>query len=184
MLMGSGPIIPARIAPSAAPSLVASLPQISGLTGIFLPLGQAISLTFNIGGAPIAVLGGVFSGGLPIGGPFTQVFRGGSAPTPPTLFITTLTSSGPIGAPFIGSSGAPIGVQTVGGGALPIGVPPGIAAELAAIQPRTALVGAAPAFPGIVTPPAVSFASVTAAGAAPAIGGSAASSPGGGAISG
>lgn len=108
------------------------------------PVGGPSSI-FNVGGAPIAVLGGVFSGGLPIGGPVTQIFRGGSAPVPPTLFINTLTPSGPIGPPFIGSGGAPIGVDSIGGGGLPIGPSAEVAQAIAALQPPTASV-AAPTF--------------------------------------
>jgi hypothetical protein len=107
-----------------------------------IPSGQAISEVFNIGGAPIAILGGVFAGGLPIGGPVTQIWRGGSAPIPNTLFISTLSSSGPIGNFFIGSQGSPIGVDTFGGGGLPIGPTQVISAAVTAIQPRTALVTA------------------------------------------
>lgn len=103
------------------------------------PIGGPAT-TFNIGGAPIAILGGVFRGGLPIGGPVTQVFRGGSAPLPNTLFIATISPSGPIGAFFIGSSGAPIGIPTFGGGGLPIAPPEPAAVRIAEIQPRTALV--------------------------------------------
>lgn len=65
------------------------------------------STIFNIGGAPIAVLGGVFGGGLPIGGPVSQIFRSG-APVPNTLYAITLESSGPIGAFPLGFSGEPI----------------------------------------------------------------------------
>jgi hypothetical protein len=104
-----------------------------------LPIGGPASI-FNIGGAPIAVLGGVFSGGMPIGGPVPQIFRGGSAPQPPTLFLSGLSPSGPIGAFFLGSSGAPIGVATFGGGGLPIGAPPEVAQADAILQTRTALV--------------------------------------------
>lgn len=114
-------------------------PAVSRADALF---SDPISPIFNIGGAPIAVLGGVFSGGLPIGGPVTQIFRGGSAPEPPTLFIATITPSGPIGTFFIGSGGAPIGGDTFGGGGLPIGVPPELQAEIGEIEPRTALVGA------------------------------------------
>lgn len=76
---------------------------------------------FNIGGAPIAVLGGVFSGGLPLGGPFSQTFRGGSAPVPPTLFISALKSSGPIGDFVVGSGGSPVGREIFGRGSEAIG---------------------------------------------------------------
>lgn len=82
------------------------------------PIGPAS--IFNIMGAPIAVLGGVFEAGFPIGGPVAQIFRGGSAPVTPELFLATLSPSGPIGAFFIGSEGAPIGEETFGGGAQPI----------------------------------------------------------------
>lgn len=104
------------------------------------PIGGPASL-FNIGGAPIAVLGGVFSGGLPLGGPVTQVFRGGSGPTPPTLFVALITSAGPIGGVLIGTGGAPVGEQTIGGGGLPISAPQAVQQEEAILQPRTALVG-------------------------------------------
>ena len=122
-----------------------------------VPEGRAISPLFNIGGAPIAVLGGVFSGGLPIGGPVTQIFRGGSAPTPPTLFIATITPSGPIGGFLIGESGAPIGVQTFGGGGLPVGLPPVAGREASVLQPRTTLVGAGTPLIGLTTPPVLVF---------------------------
>lgn len=107
-----------------------SLPAVPGLLQVLasplagpaeIPVGRPISPIFNIGGAPIAVLGGVFFGGLPLAGPVSQIFRGGSAPIPPTLFTATLSPSGPIGAFFIGSGGAPIGVPVMGGGGLPIG---------------------------------------------------------------
>jgi hypothetical protein len=123
------------------------------------PVGGPASI-FNIGGAPIAVLGGVFSGGLPLGGPVTQLFRS-SGPQPNTLFLSTLSPSGPIGNFLIGSGGAPIGVDTFGGGGLPIGPTPAIAQAIVAIGAPTALVG----------PPAVSFASAQALGPAPPIGG-------------
>ncbi|HYG60632.1 MAG TPA: hypothetical protein VD902_21370 [Symbiobacteriaceae bacterium] len=110
-------------------------------------ISAPISDIFNIHGAPLAVLGGVFSGGLPIGGPVTQIFRGGSAPLPNTLFISTITPSGPIGAFFIGTGGAPIGVDVFRGGGLPIGIPAPLEQRIEAIQPRTALVG----------PPALAF---------------------------
>ncbi len=112
-------------------------------------VSDPISPLFNIGGAPIAVLGGVFSDGLPIAGPVTQIFRGGSAPEPPTLFLATISPSGPIGDFFIGSGGSPIGTETFGGGALPIGAPAALRVAVAQIQPREALVGpAAIAFGG------------------------------------
>lgn len=82
------------------------------------PVGGPASI-FNIGGAPIAVLGGVFGNGLPIGGPVTQVFRTG-APIPNTLFIVTLGPGGPIGNFFIGSGGTAIG--EVGAAGAPIGL--------------------------------------------------------------
>ncbi|HYF91785.1 MAG TPA: hypothetical protein VD969_06035 [Symbiobacteriaceae bacterium] len=63
---------------------------------------------FNIAGAPIAILGGVFGNGLPIGGPISQIFRSG-APLPNTLYIAELESSGPIGAIFLPTGGGPIG---------------------------------------------------------------------------
>lgn len=131
------------------------------------PVGGPASI-FNIGGAPITVLAGVFSGGLPLGGPVTQIFRGGSGPEPPTLFAQTLTPSGPIGGFFIGSGGAPIGAETFGGGALPIGLPAPVAQEAAAIQPRTALVGANPVIG--TPPPALVFGSSQAQGPVPPIG--------------
>ncbi len=142
-----------------------------------LPVSRPISPLFNIGGAPITVLGGVFSGGLPLGGPVTQIFRGGSAPMPPTLFVATITPAGPIGTFLLGSGGAPLGVATFGGGALPIGVSAPEARAVEAIQPRTALVGANPAIVGGVIPPAVSFGPARAAGAAPPIGGGRADAP-------
>ena len=71
------------------------------------PVGGPSSL-FNIGGAPIAVLGGVFGGGLPLGGPVTQIFRSG-APIPNTLYVATLQPSGPIGEFFLPGGGVPIG---------------------------------------------------------------------------
>lgn len=123
------------------------------------PIGGPSS-RFNIAGAPIGVLGGVFSAGLPLGGPVTQIFRGGSAPEPNVLFIDTLTSSGPIAAPFIGSVGGPIGERTIGGGGLPIAPPAAVAAAIEAIQPRTAL------FEEV----AVSFGTGEAAGPVPPIG--------------
>ncbi|MFZ5824579.1 MAG: hypothetical protein ACOY94_09650 [Bacillota bacterium] len=129
-------IPPAPSAPLAPPEIFAAGEPIGGPASIF-----------NIGGAPIAILGGVFRGGLPLGGPVAQIFRGGSAPMPPTLFIATISPSGPIGAFFIGSSGAPIGVETFGGGALPISPPEPVAVRIEAIAPRTAL----------VTPPAIVF---------------------------
>lgn len=105
------------------------------------PIGGPASI-FNIGGAPIAILGGVFGNGLPIGGPVTQIFRGGSAPQPNTLFLATISPSGPIGNFLIGLSGAPIGVDTFGGGGLPIGPPAEVARAVDAIQSRTAAVTA------------------------------------------
>lgn len=128
-----------------------------------VPEGRAISPLFNIGGAPIAILGGVFSDGLPIGGPVTQIFRGGSAPTPPTLFVSTLTPSGPIGAFLLGASGAPIGVETLGGGGLPVGVPPEVGEEESILQPRTILVGAGTSTAGLATPPVLVFGEARAA---------------------
>lgn len=59
---------------------------------------------FNAMGAPIAVLGGVFENGLPISGPFSQVFRS-TGPLPFTVFESTTESSGPIGGFLIGSEG-------------------------------------------------------------------------------
>ncbi|HLO04234.1 MAG TPA: hypothetical protein VK191_14070 [Symbiobacteriaceae bacterium] len=59
---------------------------------------------FNREGAPIAVLGGVFSNGLPLGGPFSQFFRS-TGPLPFTVFESTTTSSGPIGGFLVGSEG-------------------------------------------------------------------------------
>lgn len=110
------------------------------------PIGGPSSI-FNIGGAPIAVLGGVFSGGFPLGGPVTQIFRGGSAPVTPELFISTLTSAGPIAAFFIGSEGAPIGEATFGGGGLPIAAPEAAVRVAEILQPRTAEVAADIGFP-------------------------------------
>ena len=85
------------------------------------PVGGPSSI-FNIAGAPISVLGGVFGDGLPIGGPVTQIFRSG-APVPNTLYIITLTSGGPIGLFFLPAGGVPIGFPglpaTIG---LPIGL--------------------------------------------------------------
>jgi hypothetical protein len=98
------------------------------------PIGGLESL-FNIGGAPIAVLGGLLSAGLPIGGPVAQIFVGGG-PMPNILFLSTVSPGGPIGQFEIGSGGAPIGVATLGGGGLPIGIPPGVAAEIGALQAR------------------------------------------------
>lgn len=63
---------------------------------------------FNIMGAPIAVLGGVFSAGYPLGGPVSQVFRG-SAIVPFTIFESTLSSAGPIGDFQIGRGGEDLG---------------------------------------------------------------------------
>lgn len=99
-------LLPAVVTPLAGPGEI--------------PLGRPISPIFNIGGAPIAVFGGVFSGGMPLGGPVAQVFRGGSAPMPPELFVATVSPSGPIGTFFLGSRGSPIGVPAFGGGGLPI----------------------------------------------------------------
>lgn len=84
------------------------------------PVGGPSSL-FNIGGAPISILGGVFGGGLPIGGPVTQIFRSG-APEPNTLFISTLQPSGPIGTFLLGGGGSPVG--GVGQGGIPFGIGP------------------------------------------------------------
>lgn len=106
-----------------------------------MPVGGAAS-TFNIGGAPIAILGGVFSGGMPIGGPVTQIFRGGSAPIPPTLFVATITDSGPIANFLLGTSGAPIGVEAFGGGGLPIAPTQAIVTAIQQLEPRTAAVTA------------------------------------------
>jgi hypothetical protein len=125
---------------------VAPAPTISGATTSFFPAGAPVGgleSTFNIGGAPIAILGGVFGDGLPLGGPVGQIFRG-TAPLPNTLFINTVSSSGPIGLFFLGTSGAPIGVATFGGGGLPIEPSPPFAREIAAIGPLTA---------GVVGPP-------------------------------
>lgn len=105
------------------------------------PVGGPSSL-FNIAGSPIAILGGVFSGGLPLGGPVTQIFRGGSSTVPPTLPLSTLSPSGPIGAFLIGTSGAPIGVAAFGGGGLPIGPPSELVSVIEQVQPRTALISA------------------------------------------
>lgn len=173
-LTSSGPIGPAAIGSAGQPIA----PREFGTGGVSIqapplftggtPVSGPESL-FNIGGAPIAVLGGVFGDGLPIGGPVTQVFRGGSAPVPNTLFLSTLTPSGPIGNFLIGAQGGPIGALTFGGGGLPIGAPPAVFAAAAAIQPRTAAVGAAPQVG--VPPPAVAFRQATTAGGAPAIGG-------------
>lgn len=60
---------------------------------------------------------------------------------PNTLFIATISPSGPISSFFIGGGGGPVGVLTFGGGALPIGAPEAVAVREAEIQPRTALVG-------------------------------------------
>jgi hypothetical protein len=117
-------------------------PTISAPTAAIVSFGASISPLFNIEGAPIAIFGGVFSGGLPIGGPVTQIFRGGSAPVSNTLFINTLSPAGPIQQFFIGSGGAPIGIDTFGGGALPIGPAEEIALAIQSIGPRTALVWA------------------------------------------
>lgn len=127
------------------------------------PVGGPMSRFFGAG-APIAILGGVFSAGLPLAGPVTQVFRGGSAPMPNTLFIATLSPSGPIAAFLVGGGGSPIGVPTFGGGGLPIAAAQAIAPAVAAVQPRTALVG----------PPAVAFGGGEAVGPAPPVGGAAA----------
>lgn len=90
--------------------------------------------TFNISGAPIAILGGVFTNGLPLGGPVTQVFRSGG-PQPFTLFLSTLLSSGPIGPFLLGAAGAELqfGPSTIyfiapGGG--PPSIAPAIGASL------------------------------------------------------
>lgn len=104
-----------------------------------LPIAGLESLFFP-GGAPIALLGLVWSDSLPLSGAVPQVYRAGGAPYPPTLPIITLTPSGPIGGFFVGSSGAPVGVDIFGGGGLPIGPAPPIARFIAAEQARTALV--------------------------------------------
>jgi len=88
-------------------------PEASGVGSGSDPIGQA----------PPPSLGGVFSGGLPLGGPVTQIVRGESAPTPSTLFVRTLSSSGPIGGLLIGLLGEPIGAETFGRGGLPIEAP-------------------------------------------------------------
>lgn len=89
------------------------------------PIGPVGELTGRaVGGAgeglPIESLSGVFSNGLPIGGPVSQIFRGGG-PEPNVLFFQTLSSAGPIGAFLIGSAGGPIGEDIFGRGGLPIG---------------------------------------------------------------
>ncbi|HEY3364906.1 MAG TPA: hypothetical protein VGK74_07645 [Symbiobacteriaceae bacterium] len=139
-LTGGGPIAPPGAAQAA--------------TGT--PVGGAAS-TFNIGGAPIAILGGVLSGGLPLGGPVTQVFRGGSAPMPPTLPLATLTAAGPIGSFLLGASGGPIGVEVFAGGGLPIGPAPQVEEAIVSLGARTAAVTViAVGFPGsAVTGPAL-----------------------------
>lgn len=116
-------------------------PTITGPTAAIVatpPVGGPES-TFNIGGAPIALLGGVFGDGLPIGGPVGQIFRG-TAPLPNTLFVSTVSPGGPIGLFLLGISGAPIGVPTFGGGGLAIQPPPEVAREIAEIGPLTAAV--------------------------------------------
>jgi hypothetical protein len=121
---------------------VAPTPTITGPTATIIatpPVGGPDS-TFNIMGAPIAILGGVFSDGLPLGGPVGQIFRG-VGPVPNTLFINTLSPAGPIGMFFIGLQGAPIGVATFGGGGLAIQPPQAAIPVIEAIQPEAALVG-------------------------------------------
>lgn len=166
-----GAIGEVAVGPGSLPAVPGLLQTISApLAGPSeIPVGRPISPIFNIGGAPIAVLGGVFQGGLPIGGPVPQIFRGGSAPIPPTLFVATISPSGPIGAFLLGGGGAPIGVLTFGGGGLPIGAEQAIARAVAAIQPRTALVGA----------PAVAFGGGQVAGPVSPIGVTAGARPGG-----
>jgi hypothetical protein len=67
------------------------------------PVGGPAS-TFNIGGAPIAVLGGVFSAGLPIGSIIATINRS-TLVAPNTVFFSSLTPGGPIGELFLGASG-------------------------------------------------------------------------------
>lgn len=74
------------------------------------PIGGAAA-AFGAGGAPIGALGGVFAGGFPLGG-LVSLFRSG-APVPNVLFLSTLTSAGPIGEFFIGLSGSPIGFLAI-----------------------------------------------------------------------
>lgn len=116
--------------------------------------GAPLSPVLSVNGVPIAMLGGVFGGGLPVGGPVTELFRGGAGPVTPGLFASTITPSGPIEAFLLGAGGAPIGVGTFQGGGLPIGAPPPVQLVEAQLQPRTAQVGATL---GPVPPPAVSF---------------------------
>jgi hypothetical protein len=98
VLAAAGPIFPGTVFGRGSESILSPGAFTEGQ-----PVGPA-SL-FNIGGAPIAILGGVFTNGLPLGGPVGQVFRS-SAPEPNTLFISTLTPSGPIGTFLIGSAGS------------------------------------------------------------------------------
>jgi len=143
--------------------------------GIAVPEGitpgsvPPISPTFNIGGAPIALLGGVFSEGLPIAGPVTQLFRGGGGAQPNTLFIATISPSGPIGTFLIGGGGGPIGTASFGRGGLPIGATPAVEREVEILGPRTALVGAT-LVGGAPSPPAVFFGTARAGGSSPPIG--------------
>lgn len=139
---------------SAGTSFVptASVEQ-AGTASAGAPVGGPSSI-FNIGGAPIAILGGVFSGGLPLGGPVTQIFRGGSGPQPNTLFLSTITPGGPIGNFLIGLSGAPIGVNTFSGGGLAIGPPQFVSEVVASIGSRTAgVTGPSLAFGSDIAPP-------------------------------
>jgi hypothetical protein len=165
---GGGPI--GGGGPTAAPG--AQRPAALAITAAGaaqIPVGTAISPFFNIGGAPIAILGGVFSGGLPIGGPVTQIFRG-VGPLPNTLFIATISPGGPIGSFLIGSQGGPIGVDVFGGGGLPIELGPAAAITVESIQPRTAEVATSLASIGGPVLPALAFGGAAAAGPATPIG--------------
>lgn len=87
--------------------------------GPIVPMGVPLPT-----GAALSPLGGVFTGGYPLGGPLSETFRGGGGPLPPTLFISTVSPAGPIGGFFVGTGGVPIGVgvATAGGA---IGAAPG-----------------------------------------------------------
>ncbi len=132
---GPGPIYVAAALPGAPPIAPERI-----LRGGQPILGEAT--LFRGAGAPIALLGLVWSGGLPLSGPVAQIYRAGGAPVFPTTPAATLTPSGPIGAFFLGTTGAPIGVPVFRGGGLPIGPGPAVARAIAAEQFRTAYVTA------------------------------------------
>ncbi len=175
VVSGGGPIDPAGVPGSGGAFISAPgafvTPGIAVEAGITPGTVPPISPLFNIGGAPIAILGGVFSGGLPLAGPLTQIFRGGGGPLPPTLFIATISPSGPIGAFFIGTEGGPIGAETFGGGGLPIGAPAEAEQVEAILQPRTVLVGAGAPIIGPEVQPVLIFESARAAEPGQPIGG-------------